>query len=437
MKSNSLSIRDMIIIGFMLFALFFGAGNLVFPPMLGQSAGTNVWLANLGFLITGVGLPLITVMALGFSGKPDLLSLSKRVHPLFGYVFTTALYLSIGPLFAMPRTGSVSFEVGIKQLIPDAWAHIALILFAILYFGVSLLFSLNPSRIIDIVGKILTPLLITVIAILAIAVIMKPLGVFQAPVEPYIDHSFFSGFEEGYLTMDALAAFVFGIIIIEAIRDRGATTKKQLLLGCLKSALISATLLALIYTLLSYLGATSAAKFGEFNNGGELLAVVTNEYFGSYGGIVLGLIVLLACLTTSIGLTTSCSTYLHKLMPAISYRAFAIGLSVFSAVLTTFGLQELISISVPVLTLLYPIAIILMILTFLHPLFRGKTSVYYASLLITFIISLISVVGDLTTFAPHDVLVKYLPLYEQGLGWLIPALVGGAIGMFIPSSSRS
>src|SRR5690606_19392204 len=163
--------------------------------------------------------------------------LSKRVHPLFGYVFTTALYLSIGPLFAMPRTGSVSFEVGIKQLIPDAWAHIALILFAILYFGVSLLFSLNPSRIIDIVGKILTPLLITVIAILAIAVIMKPLGVFQAPVEPYIDHSFFSGFEEGYLTMDALAAFVFGIIIIEAIRDRGATTKKQLLLGCLKSAL--------------------------------------------------------------------------------------------------------------------------------------------------------------------------------------------------------
>ncbi len=428
-----LSWRDTVWIGFMLFALFFGAGNLVFPPMLGQAAGTNVWLANLGFLTTGVGLPLICVMAIGYSGKPDLMSLASRVHSIFGVVYTTVLYLTIGPLFAMPRTGSVAFEITFKPFLSEASEPILLFIMTILFFAVSCLCSLNPSRIIDIVGKMLTPALLLFLLLLAIAVIAQPLGPLQPPQSSYAEQAFYNGFQEGYLTMDALAAFVFGIIVIDAIKARGAASNKRILFACLKATLLSATILGLIYSVLSYIGASSTAALGMQENGAAILTKVSDAYFGTYGSIVLGGIVLLACLTTSIGLTTSCSAYLHRLIPAVSYRTYAVGLSVFSAALANFGLSELISISVPVLTILYPLAIVLAVLTFLHPLFRGKRPVYIGSLLLTFLLSLIHVIGqaELPTYGIHDYLTAHLPLYKQGLGWTLPAAAGALLGLML------
>jgi len=433
MRTEHLSLKDIAIIGFTLFALFFGAGNLVFPPILGQLAGTKVWEANLGFLITGVGLPLLSVMAFGFSGKQDLLSLSSRAHPLFGIIYTTSLYLSIGPLFAMPRTGSVSYEIAIKPFIPGDIEQIALTGFTVLYFGISCLFSLNPSRLIDIVGKLLTPLLVLFLAVLAIAGIARPIGPLEAPIGGYEAQALTRGFEEGYLTMDALAGFVFGIIVIEAIRTRGATTKRRMLVVCGEAALISAAMLAIIYSVLSYLGATSVSLTGYLGNGGEVLTAVSHHYFGIYGGVILGMIVLCACLTTSIGLTTACSTYLHKLTPKVPYRAYAIGMSIFSALLANIGLTELISISVPVLKILYPLAIVLMVLTFLHRLFGGRRPVYLGSLLFAFFISLIHNLNDagVSTFGVHGWLEDNLPLYAQGLGWILPAIVGGLLGILL------
>ena len=416
-------------IGFMLFALFFGAGNLIFPVMMGQLSGTNSWIANAGFVVTGVGLPLLGVLAFGFSGKSDLHSLASRVHPIFGVVFTTVLYLAIGPLFAIPRTGSVSYELGVKPLLGNTDSFIPLLLFTIIFFGVTCFFSMNSSKIVDIVGKILTPLLLIFIAILILIAIIKPMGDFSAPAESYMNNSFFKGFQEGYLTMDTLASFVFGIIVINVIKERGATTKKALMEGTMKAGLIAAGLLAIIYTALTYIGASSVKELGYLDNGGAVLAGISNHYFGSFGGVLLGLIVIAACLTTSIGLISACASYFHKMVPNVSYKNFAIILSVFSAIFANVGLMELISISVPVLTAIYPLAICLIFLTFAHPLFKGRSEVYIGSLLLTFIISLFDGfnAAGIEIEAVYNVL-SILPLYSVGLGWIVPAIVGAFLG---------
>ncbi|PDY11735.1 branched-chain amino acid transport system II carrier protein [Bacillus pseudomycoides] len=430
MMTNKVPFSFIVVIGLMLFALFFGAGNLIFPAMLGQSAGTNVWSANAGFLVTGVGLPLLGVLAFGISGKEDLQSLASRVHPVFGVVFTTVLYLAIGPLFAIPRTGNVSFEIGVKPFVPESLGSMPLIIFTIIFFSITCFFSLNPAKIVDIVGKILTPIKLTFIGILVIVAFIHPIGDMQAPVENYTSHAFFKGFQEGYLTMDTLASFVFGIIIINAIKEKGAKTKKQIMVVCAKATIIAATTLAIIYTALSYMGASSVAKLGHLDNGGAVLAKVSNYYFGSYGGILLGLMITVACLTTSVGLVSACSSFFHKLFPKVSYKKIAIMLSVFSAIVANVGLTQLIAISVPVLTAIYPLAIVLIFLTFLHPLFKGRSEVYQASLLVTFIISLFDGLGvaGVNIQVVNQLFTQILPMHEVGLGWIFPAIIGGLIG---------
>src|SRR6478736_566183 len=406
----------------MLFALFFGAGNLIFPAMLGQSAGSNIWSANAGFLVTGVGLPLLGVLAFGFSGKEDLQSLASRVHPAFGIIFTTILYLAIGPLFAMPRTGSVSFEIGVKPFLSENSGHLPLIIFTVIFFTITFFFSINPSKIVDLVGKVLTPIKLTFIGILVVVAVVNPIGKFEAPSEAYTTHAFFKGFQEGYLTMDTLASFVFGIIIINAIKEK-----------CAKTTAIAAVILALIYSALSYMGASSVSELGRLDNGGTVLAEVSNYYFGSYGGILLGLMITVACLTTSVGLVTSCSSFFHKLFPRVSYKLIAVILSAFSAIVANFGLTELIAISVPVLTAIYPLAIVLIALTFLHPLFKGRSEVYQVSLLFTFIVSLFDGLNaaGFKIAAVNDLFTSILPMYGVGLGWVVPAIVGGLIGLGI------
>ncbi|WP_082472243.1 branched-chain amino acid transport system II carrier protein [Paenibacillus bovis] len=426
-----------VVIGLMLFALFFGAGNLIFPTMLGQSAGTNFWPANIGFLITGVGLPTLGVIALGFSGKDDLQSLASRVHPVFGLVFTTVLYLAIGPLFAIPRTGNVSFEIGVKPFLSADEYTLAAAIFSIIFFGITCFFSLNPARIVDIVGKVLTPIKLTFISILVIVGLLYPLGGFQQPLEKYSTHALFNGFQEGYLTMDALAAFVFGIIVINAIRSRGATSRRQIVTVCVKAACIAAVILSVIYVALSYISASTVTAFGYLENGGQILARMSSYYFGTSGGIFLGLMITIACLTTSIGLITSCASYFHKLLPRFSYKKLVVGLCIFSAVIANIGLNELITISVPVLTIIYPLAIVLMFLTFCHSLFKGERLVYQGSMLLVFIISLADGLKA-TPFhlaALDEFLGSYLPMYTIGLGWVLPAIIG-ALGGYVISRVR-
>lgn len=426
-----------IIIGLMLFALFFGAGNLIFPPMLGQLAGTNLWTANAGFLVTGVGLPLLGITAFVFSGKNDLQSLAGRVHPLFGMVFTVVLYLAIGPFFAIPRSGSVSFEIGVKPFLSDHPGQIPLIIFTVIFFTIACLLSLNPAKIVDVVGKVLTPIKLTFIGILVIVAIFNPIGPFQSPSKEYATHAFFKGFQEGYLTLDALVAFVFGIIIVKAIKEKGTTDKKQVLAVCVKAALIAATLLAFLYSALAYMGASSVEKLGHFENGAEVLANVSEYYFGSYGAVLLGLMITVACLTTSVGLITACASFFHQLFPKFSYRNFAIVLSVFSALVANLGLTQLINVSLPVLMTMYPIAIVLMFLTFLHSTFNGRSEVYQGSLILTFIVSLFDGLnaGGINIDVVHNFFTHVLPFYSIGLGWILPAIIGG-LGGYMMSLTR-
>ncbi|MEH6987592.1 branched-chain amino acid transport system II carrier protein [Cytobacillus firmus] len=429
--TNKIPFSFIVTVGFMLFALFFGAGNLIFPAMLGQSAGTNVWSANAGFIITGVGLPLLGILALGFSGKSDLQSLASRVNPLFGLAFTVALYLSIGPLFAIPRTATVSYEIGIKPYLAEGNGSVGLIIFSIIFFGITAFFSLNSSKIVDIVGKYLTPILLIVIAVLIGAAFFNPMGAFQAPTEAYVNGAFFKGFQEGYLTMDALAAFVFGIIVVNAVKEKGAATKKDIMVSIAKAGVIASGLLAVIYTSLSFIGASSVSGLGALDNGGAVLSGASAHYFGSLGSLLLSVIVFGACLTTSIGLITACSSYFNKLMPKVSYKMFVVVLSIFSAVFANFGLSQLIAISVPVLVGIYPLAIALMALTFLHPIFKGRKEVYQGSMLFTFVVSLFDGLNAAgITFVPiNDLFSAILPLYDVGLGWIVPCLAGGLIGL--------
>ena len=278
----------------------------------------------------------------------------------------------------------------------------------------------------------MTPVLLIVVLILIGVAIINPLGEPSAPVGKYEETPFFSGFQEGYLTMDALASFVFGIIVINAVRAMGAKTNRDIMKFTFKAGLIAAVLLGIIYGGLAYLGATSVERIGMMDNGGAILAAVSNEYFGSAGNLLLGVIVVAACLTTSIGLVTACASYFNKLMPRISYKAWAIVLSVFSFAVSNVGLAQLINISVPVLTAIYPLAICLIFLTFLHNMFGGRRPVYMVSLGLTFLVSLFDGLNaaNIKVNAINSTL-SYLPLYDVGLGWVIPAVAGAIIGLVV------
>ncbi|MER2078163.1 branched-chain amino acid transport system II carrier protein [Psychrobacillus psychrotolerans] len=448
---NKLSFSNHLVIGVMLFALFFGAGNLIFPASLGQNAGTQVWIAITGFLLTGIGLPFLGTLAMGFSGSKNLQELSSRVHPVFAVIFTSLLYLTIGPFFALPRTGAVSFEIGILPFMSQENAQIGLLIFTILFFGLTLLLSLNPTKIVDNVGKYLSPGIIIGLFFLLLFVIIKPMGSFEAPQGNYVSNAFMTGFTEGYNTMDALASLVFGIIVIQAIRSMGVTSTKGILVATAKSGGIAILFLGLIYAGIAYLGATSVNEYGLFANGGPVLSAASEHYFGSFGAILLSVIIFLACLTTSIGLTTACAEYFHTLMPKISYKVFVIFFSIFTCIIANFGLSNIITYSIPVLMLLYPLAIVLIFLTFLSPLFNHARIVYVSVMFVTFLISIVdgfkALCGslDIEYYGWLQPIVDFyedvLPFYSVGLGWLIPfvivTLVTGVIARFEKKEVKS
>jgi len=439
MKSK-ISRNDIVAIGLMLFALFFGAGNLIFPPALGQAAGTNLWPSMIGFLLTGVGLPLLGVLAIGVSGHSDIQSLANKINPTFALIFTVILYLSIGPFFAIPRTGTVSFEIGIAPFLPDMSGgfNIALLIYTIIYFTIVGYLSLNPSKIVDRVGKIMTPLLLICLLIVLIATIINPLNEPAVPIGGYVDNAFFKGFQEGYLTMDTLASFVFGIIVINAIKENGVTTKAGIAKATIKAGLIAAGALGVIYFGLAYLGATTNYASGQVNNGGAILTYAANAHFSVWGNAILGFAILFACLTTSIGLISSCASYFSKMFPRFSYKTLVIVFTIFSAAVANVGLSVLITISVPVLVAIYPLAIVLIFLTFTDPLFKGRVSVYRWSMLFTGIFSVIDGIkaAGMQIEGLYSLLNQYLPLFESGMGWVVPALVGALIGFLFPSTKK-
>lgn len=426
---RELSTREIITVGLMLFALFFGAGNMIFPPALGQAAGENVWIAMLGFIVTGVGLPLLGVIAVGLGGG-NLQTLAGRVHPVFATVFTFIVYLSIGPFMAIPRTGTVTYEMGVLPFLSETMKDSSLPLFVttIVYFALTFWLALNPSKLVDRIGKVLTPALLVIIGVMFFTSLAQPIGEVGPPTGDYQHAAFFKGFVEGYLTLDALAAMVFGIVVTAAVREKGITDPRKLTWSTIKAAVIAAIGLGLVYLALGYMGATSHS-LGQSANGGQILTGAVLHLFGPLGTLLLGGAVTLACLTTSVGLVTACSRFFSERIPGASYKMMAVILSVFSAAVANVGLTQLIAISVPVLMAIYPLAIVLMLVSFFHQWFKGYSAVYRGAIIATAVISLLDGLATagikIAALAP---ILDHLPLHKEGIGWLLPAIAGALLG---------
>jgi len=427
--------RDTFTIGFMLFALFFGAGNLIYPPELGIQAGTSYWQAIAGFILTGVGLPIIAVAAIALVSD-DAKALGSRVHPWFGLVFTAIIYLAIGPFFGIPRAANVAYEMAVIPIVGSGGTMV-LFGFTVVFFAIVLLVSLNPSKIVDRVGQWLTPVLLLAIVALSIASFFKLDAPLQAPGKAYTSAPFFQGFVNGYLTMDAIAGLAFGIIVVTALNDRGVTEKKSIIKQTLKVGAVTATGLAIVYASIGWMGA-KLATFGSFEGGASILSAGADHLFGSFGAILVGLIVALACFTTCVGLTVACSQFFSNTFTGVKYSHVAGIVTIVSFLVANLGLSQIISYSVPVLYFIYPLAIVLIFLSFFHGFFKGSSYVYRGALLFTSLFSLYSGLNAANiTWAPLQSALSIFPLFEEGLGWLVPAFIGAILGYLLDRSRNT
>lgn len=423
-------------VGLMLFALFFGAGNLIFPAFLGQQAGSNWFSAMSGFLLTGAGLPLLGVIAIGYSGSRDVQDLASRVTPWYGVAFAAVLYLAIGPLFATPRTATVTFEIGVTPFIGPEHKTMALAIFSAFFFGVTYWLSISPGKLVDRIGKVLTPALLATIAVLVGYAAFNPMGELQAAQGGFADRPFVTGVLEGYQTMDALASLVFAIIVIDAARALGVRNRAQLLATTTVAGAVAAACLAVVYLLIGYMGATSVAGLGLQENGAAVLSKTAQHYFGMGGNVLLSAIVFLACLSTAVGLIISCSEYFNRLLPAVSYKTFVVIFTLVSMAFANKGLSGIISISVPVLMLLYPLTVVIILLAFLNNWFGGSRVVYVCTIFATLVVGVLDAWKAAFSFAPETAALinSIFPLYDIGMGWLLPATAGFVLGLVLKTA---
>ncbi|WP_274002763.1 branched-chain amino acid transport system II carrier protein [Vibrio parahaemolyticus] len=425
---QTLKLTDIVAVGFMLFAFFLGAGNIIFPPLAGQLAGENLLPAMFGFLLTAVGLPLITIVAIAVAGG-SWDHLTQDLPKKAAVLMAALIFIIIGPAFAAPRTGLVAYEMAVKPFFVEAsQAHLTA--FSVIFFAVAMLFSWFQGRLIDLIGKVLTPALFVGLIILAVAVFLAPQGDMIGARGEYLTQPLTKGFLEGYNTMDTFASLMFGMLMVDALRGKGitersATTKYLIFAGC-----IAAAGLAFVYISLFYLGATSATVAAGADNGGLILSQYVQALFGPYGQIVLSVIVLLACLTTAIGLISACSDFFSS-KTSLSYKQWVLINGAVCALVANVGLAQLISLSVPVLFALYPVAIALVALTFVRSKLPNPRFAYRAVLLVSLLFALV----DAAKVAGLDVSAfNVLPLFEVGMGWVLPTLAA-IICMFFISKS--
>ena len=431
MNNNNMSLAKILPIGLMLFSFFFGAGNLIFPPALGQMAGENLPAAIFGFCISGVGLPLLGILAMAILNGDDPNELASPMSPAFGKAITILCALTIGPFFAIPRTAAVSFDTGILLLLPEGYETMGLALYSLFFFALTYFLSVNPSKIVDNIGKIMSPLLLICLGILIFCVITNPMGDFQPANSVYKNAPFFKGFQEGYNTMDLLCTMLYGAATLKAIESQGVTEQKQLTKVCIYAGIIAAICLALIYGALAYAGASSTALFGIVANGGQLLNMISVHYMGFPGQVVLALIIFFACITTSIGLTTSISSYFNQLTGGrVLYQRFCVYICMFSLVVANFGLNNIIKFSIPVICMLYPIVIAIVILNVGQSIFKRDKAIFRICLTLTTIFAIFDGLraGGFDLRALDSFLTQYLPFFDVGFGWLLPCFGGILLG---------
>lgn len=446
---KQLNIKQRILVATTLFGMFFGAGNLIFPVHLGQLAGYNVIPAMIGFIITAVGIPILGVAAIGNTHSDGLQSLANKVGKGYGYVLTCLLYLTIGPFFAIPRCATTSFTTGIEPMLGEnISASAALLIFSFLFFALVLSFSLRPANITVWIGKIINPLFLLFLAILVIVALLNPSTSVSAvqPDVAYESGALFSGFIEGYGTMDAIAGLAFGIVVIDIIRSMGVTDDSAVAKDVLLSGVFAGVLMAVIYVATILIGAQSRGLFATSENGGIALAQISGHYLGKAGSIVLALTITFACLKTSIGLVTSCSDAFARMFPnGLRYRTWACIFTIFSFVVSNVGLSKIIEYSLPVLMFLYPLAITLILLALIGNIFHHDKVVYVSVTVFTIAAALFDLLKTLPSSLQMGLHLepiiafarKILPWFDLNLGWVVPALTGFVLGMIIRAVKKN
>ena len=421
----------------MVFAMFLGAGNLIFPPMVGQLAGENLWFAAIGFLMTGVGLPLLGVVVISRVGG-GFNEITRELPRSLIVLMGSCIFLIIGPLYAVPRTSMVAYEVGIVPFLEQE-SFLPRLLFSIGFFALSWYLSMRPGKLLETVGEIITPALIILLIVMGISPIIMPLG---SPGEArglYSDAPMLTGFLEGYMTMDALAALMFGVVIVTNLKSHGISDKSSLFHYSIITGIIAAAGLALVYLSLFYLGATSREIAPEPGNGGQILATYVDTLFGTFGSVLLAGVVTLACLTTAIGCITAASEYFDELTNKVSYPTIVALISIACMVFANLGLNQIIVLFIPVLMILYPICIMLIFLGLIRDLLPNQVLTYRVTLLITLIMSIVDALKSVESSTLETLLGPFslLPGYESHLSWLLPATVSVVITGIIGLAFRS
>ena len=423
--------RQIISISLMLFAMFFGAGNMIFPPMLGHLGGTNFFAGTLGFIVTDAGLSILGIAAIVLVGS-KISDLGNLIGPKFAVFFGLLIYLLIGPLFALPRTGTVSYSMAVAPFVGPNAGLVPSVIFSAIFFGVTYILCINPSKMVNIVGKILTPVLLISIAVIFIVSVINPVGEVGVPKGDYMEMPFFKGVVEGYLALDGFAALAFAIVVIDAIKDMGIKEPGEIVKYTMFSGIFAGVALGVVYLALGYVGAQTSADF-TYDNGGTLLTSVVNTLLGPVGNIVLGVAVLFACLTTSIGLASSFSDFFHTTFPKYSYKSVLTVVCLFSFAVANIGLTKMIAITLPALVMVYPPVIVLTLSSFAKK-FLGKNPEPYAfGMLFAVAVGLFDGLKTAGLLSEEFIatISSFIPFFHLGIGWFIPALVGIVVGLVV------
>lgn len=439
LSEKKLKTRDYVVIASLLFGLFFGAGNLIFPLHLGQLAGANWFPAMLGFLVTAVALPLLGVLAIAATHAEGVYDIGRPLGRFFALAFMVLIHATIGPMFGTPRTATVSFTTGVLPMLPKAWAQVGLLVFSALFFAAAFFLSYKERKITTAVGKILNPVFLVLLFFIFFIGFSHPMGnpATQTVTAAYKNASFMNGFLQGYNTMDALAALAFGVTVVTAVRGLGLKNDDDVAKSTAKAGVMATSWIGLIYAALILLGSMSLAHFKLSPEGGTAFNQIVTYYFGAAGHAVLATLLTLTCLTTAVGLVAAFAQDFHRHFPKVSYRVWLALTSFLSFLTANFGLEQIIAWSVPMLMLLYPFSMVLILLSVFGKAFHHDPLVYRFVVGFTAVPAVLDMFAAFPAFvsqsalglALHSFQLHFLPFAGMGLGWLVPAGVGLAVGL--------
>ncbi|AIS09294.1 Branched-chain amino acid transport system carrier protein [Lactobacillus sp. wkB8] len=438
-NQQPLTWKQYLVVASLLFGLFFGAGNLIFPIHLGQMAGANWLIATLGFLVTAVLLPLLSVLAISVTHAKGVYDIGLPLGSTFALVFMILIHLTIGPLFGTPRTASISFKVGVEPMLPQNMAQIGLLIFSTIFFVCAFVIAYKESNILTSIGKVLNPLFLLLLFIVFLLGFFSPMGraADQKVTLAYQQAPFFNGFLQGYNTMDALAGLAFGVTVVTAVRQMGKTTAKSNAKVTAKAGILATLTIGVIYVALIWLGATTLQHYRIAADGGTTFNQIVTYYLGNVGHALLASLITVTCLTTAVGLIAAFAQDFHRSFPKVSYHTWLFLMTLASFLTANFGLDTIIAWSTPMLMFLYPFAMVLILLSITANLFNKDRVVYFWTVLFTLVPAFLDMIAAFPpvvsqsswALALKGVQMKFLPFAAIGMDWIIPALLGLTIGL--------